>query len=611
MSGFQPCAVRERSNSHRMLRLKQIDILGFKSFCNRERLRFPGRGIAAVVGPNGCGKSNICDATNWVLGEQSAKSLRGSRMHDVIFNGTSTRKPAGLATVTLTLHDPSDTLARLLGADRQAQAAQVPPGKTQGEIAVTRKLFRSGESRYIVNGKAVRLRDVQDLFLGSGLGPNHYAIIEQGRIGQLLSSRPLDRRAFVEEAAGVTRFKARRKLAELKLSNASLNLERVHDILQEVQRQGDSLKRQAARAERYERYRQELREALSLVLAYRYRRIEAERTRLETASKTAAKRLRELSAETERMDAEFSAKRTFEQHWEVQLETERDELTSLRIEGERLRERVEQQSRAAASNESRCEQAVRDLEGLAERLQAGKEDLVAERQGLAAMAEAAERLHQRLDAKERECRARDAAVADLLRQQEACQADLLQTLNAISNARTRLGRLNETLSACSRQAQRARARREDAAARLGQAAQKRTELEAEAHKLGEALAGVAERRRSLQDSLETRRAEREVLRKDAEAARAEVSRLTAKRDSLRELLAHRAYAAETVKDIFDLLERSPRPDFQPLGILADFLEVDEGFEKIVEQFLGDDLEYVVVGSWGEARCGLPLGAGRV
>ena len=141
-----------------MLRLKQIDLVGFKSFCTREHLKFAGNGLAAVVGPNGCGKSNICDAVNWVLGEQSAKSLRGGRMHDVIFAGTRHRKPAGMAKVTLTLHDPDDTLERLFSSNGRSGAPKVPASPTPGEIAVTRKLFSNGTSQYILNGKTVRLR---------------------------------------------------------------------------------------------------------------------------------------------------------------------------------------------------------------------------------------------------------------------------------------------------------------------------------------------------------------------------------------------------------------------------------------------------------------------
>jgi chromosome segregation protein len=279
-----------------LLKLKKLHILGFKSFCDRTELKFHGDGIAAIIGPNGCGKSNIADAISWVLGEQSAKTLRGSRMEDVIFAGTRDRKPTGMAEVALTLIDPEVYDAPDAGnpteievqeehpggppgdwdeAQVRADAAeeterlteQAQPGLIEGsaeleaaleeedepgfaragmtpvatatagpvlvtaapgqvvlkirrrkfqqhfragEIAVTRRLFRSGDSEYLLNGKLCRLRDIQELFMGTGLGPESYALIEQGRIGQILSSRPTDRRAIIEEAAGITKFKTKK-----------------------------------------------------------------------------------------------------------------------------------------------------------------------------------------------------------------------------------------------------------------------------------------------------------------------------------------------------------------------------------------------------------------
>jgi len=232
-----------------LLKLKKVELQGFKSFCDRTELKFNGGGIAAVVGPNGCGKSNLSDAISWVLGEQSAKSLRGARMEDVIFAGTKARKPLGMASVTMVLVDPEAKQLPLIDTANQpkteqpvevaegsgaAEAAQQTdeaqaeavadakvheihtasghgiihhPGAKQGEITITRRLFRSGESEYLIDGRLARLRDIQDIFMGSGLGPESYAIIEQGRIGQILSSKPYDRRAVIEEAAGITKYK--------------------------------------------------------------------------------------------------------------------------------------------------------------------------------------------------------------------------------------------------------------------------------------------------------------------------------------------------------------------------------------------------------------------
>ena len=589
-----------------MLRLKQIDLYGFKSFCNRERLRFSGRGIAAVVGPNGCGKSNICDAVNWVLGEQSAKSLRGSRMHDVIFNGTRNRPPAGLATVTLTLQDPDLALERLYGTNGRPQSTKLPASKTPGEIAVTRKLFSNGESQYILNGKVVRLRDVQDLFLGTGLGPNHYAIIEQGRIGQLLSSRALDRRAFVEEAAGVTRFKARRKLAEFKLANSELNLERVHDIHQEVQRQANSLKRQAERAERYEGYRQELRDALGVLFASRYRHSESERIRLESEVKSAKAELASASAKADRMESEFSEKRDREREWEARLEAEREELSGLRIDEERMRERVSQQSRTVTDNSGRMERARRDIDATAVRVLRLEEEVLDERRRIEQIAGETETLGSELAAKESECDEHEAEISGKRSEQGDCRVRLLQAMRDLSDSRGLLGQLEETLAGLDRRLEDSRQRRDDAANRLIDATAQRDSQAGQATELARRVQEKAARCEALRQALEERGRALESLRQDVQDRQSEVSRLTARRDSLREMLDHRAYTSEAVKDIFDALEQNPRSGFHPLGILADFLEVQEGYEKAVEQFLGEDLEHVVVADWEAASHGAQL-----
>ena len=589
-----------------MLRLKQIDLFGFKSFCNRERLQFSGRGIAVVVGPNGCGKSNICDAVNWVLGEQSVKSLRGARMHDVIFAGTKNRPPSGLATVTLTLHDTDRVLERFPGENGRSRVAKLPESKKPGEIAVTRKLFSNGQSQYILNGKVVRLRDVQDLFLGTGLGPNHYAILEQGRIGQLLSARPLDRRAFVEEAAGVTRFKARRKLAELKLANAALNLERVHDILQEVQRQANSLKRQAERAERYERYRQQLREAQCMLLASRFRNTEARRERLESEVNEATRALSAVSDETARMESDFSQTRDREQEWEAQLEAERSELAGLRVDEERMRERVEQQVRTVDDNTERTRQAKQELESIADRVGLLENGVLQDRRVAADLESSVERSRRLLGEKDLQCAVQAAAMSELRTEEETCRKRSFEALTALSHARGHLGKIEETLASCDRQLVQARDRREEVTADLARSVDEQAQLEEQAFQLRQQVEANEGKRDALGAAIAKQDQELDSLRKSAEGQRAEVSSLAARRDSLRQLLEHRAYTTEAVKDIFDAVELNPREGFKPAGILADFLEVDPGFEKTVEQFLGEDLEYIVVGDWTEAGCGVRL-----
>ncbi len=387
-----------------MLKLKKLQILGFKSFCDRTELKFPGEGIAAVVGPNGCGKSNISDSISWVLGEQSAKSLRGVRMEDVIFAGTRDRKPTGMAEVSLTLIDPQvydgevsaqpeidvrddmpseddwdEASVRANAADAtEAHIAEVQPGPldwkegmdgepaegegaaeqatveaspeataeqptstepastepnapdaqaaqtngavvlkirrrkfkplafAKGEIMVTRRLFRTGESEYLLNGKLCRLRDIQDIFMGTGLGPESYAIIEQGRIGQILSSKPYDRRAIIEEAAGITKFKTKKRLAEARLEQSRLNLARINDIFDEVTKQMNSLKRQASKAERYARLRDEMKEKLRVVLASKFAQMGRDESGLNDSLEVVGEEIRRHAESVGAKEAEFS-----------------------------------------------------------------------------------------------------------------------------------------------------------------------------------------------------------------------------------------------------------------------------------------------------------------
>ena len=236
--------------------LKSIEIIGFKSFAQRTRLVFEP-GITAVVGPNGCGKSNISDAIRWVLGEQRPTALRGSAMTDVIFNGTEGRKPLGMAEVSIVFADCEAAL-----------------GTEFNEVTVSRRVFRTGEGQYFLNKKPCRLRDVQRLFMDTGVGTSSYSVMAQGQIDAILSSRPEDRRAVFEEASGITRFKADRKEALRKLEQTDVNLARVSDILREIKRNIGSLQRQASKARRYQEVAAELRSLDVFATARRIRSLD-------------------------------------------------------------------------------------------------------------------------------------------------------------------------------------------------------------------------------------------------------------------------------------------------------------------------------------------------
>src|SRR6266699_2545255 len=385
-----------------MLKLKKIHILGFKSFCDRTELTVAGTGIAVVVGPNGCGKSNILDGVSWVLGEQSAKSLRGTHMQDVIFAGTRDRKPLGMAEVTLTMVDPEayegpvpvepeivvdhdgpadwdeDEIRRQRAAEADEIVASEQPGQAldeesgdgagqkpvpiaspenaaesqpgpqqvvlkirrrkfqrtfqKGEIVITRRLFRTGESEYLLNGKLCRLRDIQDIFTGTGLGPESYAIIEQGRIGQILSSKPHDRRAIIEEAAGITKFKTRERLAESRLEAARLNLARVNDIFEEVTRQMNSLKRQASKAERYVRLRDEMRAKLRLVVASKFAQFDQQSAELDSQINAVSEEMRRQAEAVQEMEVELGERTQRGYAIETEIRENSGRMSDIKIE---------------------------------------------------------------------------------------------------------------------------------------------------------------------------------------------------------------------------------------------------------------------------------------
>jgi chromosome segregation protein len=600
-----------------LLKLKRVEIQGFKSFADRSELRFNGVGVAAVVGPNGCGKSNLSDAISWVLGEQSAKSLRGARMEDVIFAGTRDRKPVGMASVTMTLIDPTYDVALpivdLSAPPAETENPAVTTAKAEHaqrerrhEITVTRRLYRSGESEYLIDGKTARLRDIQDIFMGTGLGPESYAIIEQGRIGQILSSRPQDRRAVIEEAAGITRFKTKRRLAEAKLEGAKQNLTRVFDILEEVTRQVNSLKRQAAKAERYEKLREEMVTHLRLLLAGKYKTLEREASKTAIEMSQAAAALETLSADLRTREAEYTAlQQTCYQHEET-LTAQRKELSEVQLEAERTRGRLNSQSQQVASIEQRLAGGENESQDVERRLTQLEADVEKHRQSLEEASSNANQARERLRNKNEE---REQLQGQLrMREQslEAARQQVFRLLGEASTLRNQLAQMEEYLAANERDRNRAGKDEETASADLARLAGLREEMQA---KLGDRqlqLETLADKKKRVEEDLQGRKSSLGEARRQLESVRAELSRLKARKDSLEEILSHRAYTTESVKRLFTAVERGETTAIKPSGVLADFIEVDPAFEKAAEEFLHEELEYVVVKDWSQADSGIDL-----
>ncbi len=678
--------MRKRSAPH-VLQLRKVQILGFKSFCDRTEVQLEGHGIAAIVGPNGCGKSNISDAITWVLGEQSAKSLRGLKMEDVIFAGTRDRRPTGMAEVSLTLVDPAvyteaeperaaATGPDLAGdwneaavreqvaqetedavleaqpgqtyeaegtpaasdlavpASELPEAAEPPEGELQasvilkvrrrkfnktparaGEITVTRRLFRSGESEYLLNGKICRLRDIQELFLGTGLGGETYAIIGQERIGQLLSSKPLDRRAILEEAAGITRFKTKKRLAELRLESARTNLSRVDDIFDEVTRQVAVLKRQAAKAEKYGELRNEFTARFRVVLASRLTQMDNEAAMLQAELERLRHQIDQQATELDGLDADHrtGTARGYELDREIREKTA--QASSSAVELERT------QARMHANSDRQAE--------LAHRLGSAGEELGQAREALANLAGEREQHRSFLETATSEATAHKAtAQAQQQRAHEAMRSVLgaeaqaeqgrrnaVNAMQRANNARNEISQAEAALAGLDRENERLVAESNGA----------RSELEALGHQRGQAqltFESVSERLKHLEGEivalrgrLEQSRLQETQSRRRGDQLRAELATLLGRRGSLEALIREHSYSTDTVRNIFRANARRRAQDNQdgiaPVGTLADFLEVDGRYESVVDEFLRDELNYIVVKSWTAADEGVRLLHGDV
>lgn len=603
-----------------MLRLKELELLGFKSFADRTRLVCDG-GTAGVVGPNGCGKSNLADAVSWVLGEQSARMLRGERMSDVIFNGTGARPPIGLAEVSMTLvesddHAAADELEKVMGVGESAEAPEqgepvknARPLRHPGdEIKVTRRLFRSGESEYLLNGESCRLRDIQDIFMGTGLGPESYAIIEQGRIGQILSSKPSDRRAIIEEAAGVSKFKSRKRLAEAKLESSRQNLARINDILEEIVKQVNSLKRQASKAARYKELHGELRALQTTVFASRLVALEAESGRLEAELASVKTACAEAAGELDLLERERSKAAAGYERVEDELKHMREALAASELESERLRSRLSEARGQLLALETRAAEAAEERVRLEEQThsldcEAGERERHASevRNEWSGARQAAAQL---ADRRSEMARALESAEAQV----EAQRGEMLLAVSRASEIRNEAVKAGEMCSSAGRELARVDAERAAAEEEHGRLA---AEIEAarSAHAQGEtALGEITQQVAETQAALECSRQTEAAQGTEAAALGRDLSQASARKQALEESLARHAYSADSVRRLLAASSDS----FRPLGVLADFLEVEPGYEEVVEAFLKRELDGVVVERTAEARAGIALleGGGR-
>jgi chromosome segregation protein len=576
-----------------MLNLERMELCGFKSFSDRTEIRFPS-GITAIVGPNGCGKSNLGDAINWVLGEQSAKLLRGRQMADVIFNGSESRKPVGMAEVSLVF-----------------QGAEGLPHHDQGRLTITRRLFRSGESEYRINGARTRLMDIQDVLRQARVGARTYATIEQGRIEQVLNAKPRERRALIEDAAGIAGYKHKRRLAELKLEATQANLLRVNDIVTEVQRQINSLKRQAAKARRYRRLREELRERELLRFARQTLDADRELDRLRGEERSARDLESQAAAQLAAGEARLAERRAALDTAGLAIREASEGLHRRQIEIDRAEARI----RTCRERIGEVAEAARQRAGQAESIGGKRDAALARRREQAARAADVlgelERLTAELSAEQQ---GRDAAEQELRGLREELEQLRKRQFESVATAAELRNRLRSTEEAMERGGvRRSRLEAERAAAR---SAGERAAVALEEQELA-----LAAQRQAAEERQREAAAAELALRGVRAQLGADLAALAAARER-EQAVRERCAALEDLETRFTgvydgvktLLASAGASGIRTHGVVADYVEASRDVEGAAESYLLPLLPTVIVEDDADARRAAELlrtsGAGR-
>ncbi len=410
--------------------LKNLTVLGFKSFADKTSLNFQP-GVTAIVGPNGCGKSNVSDAVRWVLGEQSAKALRGGEMVDVIFNGTDTRKPMGMAEVSLTLGDVDTEHLKAAGIAVEFN-----------EVTITRRVFRDGGSEYFLNKTGCRLRDIQQLFMGTGMGKTSYSIMAQGNITQILSSRPEDRRLVFEEAAGITKFKAQKREALRKLESTEQNLLRVQDLIKEVKRQIGSLQRQAGKARRYKAIAAELQHLETQLARHQFDVLQGEITDRQAQAERVVKEMEICQESVLRVEDEILQLRTQLGELDQEISLNQQHGLELKAESDRHTSRIEFNGQRLGELERQNEQALHDINQSQERQSIAEQELVSVTERLLASQASLTQLRAALEEKRTALSAIEREVSLKQEALRLAQSAAFAAAQGLSRARNELNQLD-------------------------------------------------------------------------------------------------------------------------------------------------------------------------
>ncbi|MFQ5527506.1 MAG: chromosome segregation protein SMC [Thermoanaerobaculia bacterium] len=563
-----------------MFKLDRLELSGFKSFVDPDHLVFSG-GITGIVGPNGCGKSNVCDAVCWVLGERSAKILRGETMEDVIFGGSASRKPLGMAEVQLTL----TTESSFEHAD-------------DGRLTIGRRVHRSGESQYTLNGKTVRLKDIRSLLMDTGLGIRAYSVIEQGKIGMILSGKPQERRKLLEEAAGITRYKERRRVAEVKLEAARGNLARLDDILSEIGRNLRSLKRQAGAARRFKKRKQAYQELLGTVLLGRWSRLHQELA--ESGSRLASEQdaERATSAQLQGLEAKLLSERQL-------LDRKASELAEHHQLEADLAARIEGKQEFIRGSRAR-------LEEIGERTTQGSADARNRRERLTELRAALREVEQQVRALERdrssaatEVNEDDAKIGEVERAASESESRMEGLRNRLLQSIGNLNRLRTQLHEAHVEREKNDLRNRHVADELGQkvanlqeTSAQLDESEAVHERLAKDVRAETARLEQSNEAVRQGRASVERLREVREEAREELRSLEQTRELLEELGKAQEVRRANLREVF------ARAGLGEPRFLTDHISVPEGWERSVDLYLGTLADAILVSETSGAAVAL-------
>ena len=551
--------------------LKSIEVQGFKSFANKILFEFHN-GITGIVGPNGSGKSNVGDAVRWVLGEQSAKSLRGASMQDVIFSGTENRKPMGFASVSITMDNSDHKLP--IEFD---------------EVTVTRRVYRSGESEYRINGSACRLKDINELFYDTGIGKEGYSIIGQGQIDKILSGKPEERRELFDEAVGIVKFKRRKAAAQKKLEDERQNLVRVNDILSELTRQLGPLEKQSETAKIYLKKRDELKVLDVNMFLLEMEESRAELAALEEKLAISERDLKENNQKYEKIRTEYDRLEEKITHLDGQIEGERAKNSENQLKRQQLAGQMDVLREQIRSVETSRKNQLERLEIIEKELEERKKELENSRQEFTDLKEERKKAQEEEEDTSVENDAIEASISHLNREIEGDKNEIIRILNQRASTKGKIQRYDTMME--QNQIRRAEVSQKLLRLRSEENEQEDSlkELQEKYETVSDRIEELTEESRTYEDAVEKLRQELMTQNQQAEQGQTAFHREASRLESLKNITERYDGYGNSIRRCMEQKAREPGL----LGVVADLIKVEKAYEVAIETALGGSIQNIV------------------